>query len=351
MINGKKLTSKVNSGLLEKFFFSLFFVIFCLPSCNHPVIEEKKTNPKPQFYIVYHEKLIEGLRAQCNFEDKIEIFKIIFEGLDGDVFLFPTENHYYFELNCGGENIRGNLQLDTVDRDMGVLHFVYYRPKEIGQQTQYLALNEKAGVEVEKINQEKYRVTFLGKEVLFNLNYLSKNNCIKMDQQEIFLGRIFDESGLEFSLVFDTSINKFLYYFCEDSLVKHHFKNIAPGIFFEIRTEFVFARDEKTERYILVGVHAPQVFSNSYFDGPFDQVPDNIAEQTEIRKYLEIAYPEYVGKIDAFGNFIENPEERVVIEAEKTYRSFNEFFGLSECFEQDKKTDRACILQFLENIR
>ena len=56
-------------------------------------------------------------------------------------------------------------------------------------------------------------------------------------------------------------------------------------------------------RKVLAAVRQASVERNDWFDGPFDQLADNYADQTNIRHYIEEALPDCRGRIDKWGYF------------------------------------------------
>ncbi|WP_163364710.1 hypothetical protein, partial [Escherichia coli] len=67
------------------------------------------------------------------------------------------------------------------------------------------------------------------------------------------------------------------------------------------RTGFAFYRDG--DRKILIGVNERNSRLNTYFDGPFDQLPENFIEGETLREAIVAAAPEIKGKIDRLGTF------------------------------------------------
>jgi hypothetical protein len=51
-------------------------------------------------------------------------------------------------------------------------------------------------------------------------------------------------------------------------------------------------------------VRAAEVSANTYFDGPFDQLPDNFIAATPFAELAQRAYPSTRGRIDRHGNFL-----------------------------------------------
>jgi hypothetical protein len=136
------------------------------------------------------------------------MFGWVLGNLPDRVKVYPTENYYYFRFMHNGQNYAGNIRLDAADRDDGKVHFGYYE-----DMTEYRAqplilyrpLDKAAGVTVEKIERLLYRVSYQGKSVLFELNDLSgvKPPPEILASDEIYIGPVFDDSAIQFFLVFN----------------------------------------------------------------------------------------------------------------------------------------------------
>ncbi|HKS63893.1 MAG TPA: hypothetical protein VJT13_19480, partial [Xanthobacteraceae bacterium] len=67
------------------------------------------------------------------------------------------------------------------------------------------------------------------------------------------------------------------------------------------RTGFAFYRDHRMNRKILIGAFEGNMRANNYFDGPFDQLPDNFIEGEALRDAILAVRPQLKGHIDRFG--------------------------------------------------
>src|SRR6185295_3505585 len=85
------------------------------------------------------------------------------------------------------------------------------------------------------------------------------------------------------------------------------------------RTGFAFYRDHRIERKILIGVFAANSELNNYFDGPFDQLPENFIEGDSLRQAIIASDPSVKGQIDRLGNFADG-EGRYLIHPYMLYR-------------------------------
>jgi hypothetical protein len=240
--------------------------------------------------------------------DPMEVFAFVLGSLPARVKVYPTENYYYFYFNDRHVRWAGNLRLDAVDRDEGKLHFAYYEDlAEWREQDtlRYEVLDGSRGVEVEKLAPLLYRVSYGGKNVIFELNDLSKVRPPEgtLAPDEVFLGPIFDESAMRFFLVFDRQLKVFHYILDETVEVADQFLDSedTDRIVIGKRTGFAFYRDERLNRKILIGVFQGNSRVNNYFDGPFDQLPDNFLVGDTLRDAILMAEPQLTGQIDRFG--------------------------------------------------
>ena len=76
---------------------------------------------------------------------------------------------------------------------------------------------------------------------------------------------------------------------------------VADRILIGQRTGFAYYLDDKLDRKILVGVFEGNARVNNYFDGPFDQLPDNFLEGDTLRQIILEVEPSLAGQIDRFG--------------------------------------------------
>jgi hypothetical protein len=236
------------------------------------------------------------------------VFGFVFASLPERVIVYPTENYYYFGFVQNGIRYAGNLRLDARTRDDGKLSFAYYEDTSQWYDrsaTHYVLLDGSHGVTVEKTAPLVYRVSYRGKQVTFALNDLSqvKPPADVLGPDEAFVGPIFDESGIRFFLVYNSNLRLFHYLLDETVKVADQFF-VAKGserIVIGKRTGFAFYRDDRLNRKILIGVFEGNWRANNYFDGPFDQLPDNFLQGDTLRNAILAIDPSLEGRIDRFG--------------------------------------------------
>ncbi len=267
-----------------------------------------------------------------------DVFGHVFASLPERVTVYPTENYFYFTFGYNGLVYAGNMRLDVKDRDAGVLHFAYFNKTEdwnFDLLTQYRPLTAADGVKVEKVEDLLYRVTFRGKSTLFALNDLG-DVAPPPDQVaagEEYLGPVFDESGVQFYLLFHRADKRFMFVLNEAAPKTEElmpYSDGDPSILIGMRTGFAFYQDRYQDRKILVGVYVGNVDNNNYFDGPFDQLPDNFLAGDTLKNAILAVYPDLEGQIDRLGNFVGH-EGRFLVNPYTNYLYLNELEAFRRC--------------------
>ena len=111
---------------LTKSFFRFWVGIVALFFMGHGVFAAtlKQNDPSKQTSrtVFFNEDVITGLYDKTQMEQTDQIFDLVFSSLKDTVTVYPTENYYYFSLNTAGKTLWGNLRLDVIDRDQGIIH-------------------------------------------------------------------------------------------------------------------------------------------------------------------------------------------------------------------------------------
>jgi hypothetical protein len=270
--------------------------------------------------------------------DPMAVFAFVLDSLPDRVKVYPTENYYYFRFMHGGTPYAGNIRLDPLERDQGKVQFGYYPDltewrDQIAGDT-YVVLDASRGVTVEQLERLVYRVSYRSKSVVFALNDLSqvKPPAGALGPDEKFLGPIFDESAIRFFLVYNSKLK--IFHFVLDETVKVADDLIASArsdrILIGRRTGFAFYRDHRLDRKIMIGAFEGNSRLNNYFDGPFDQLPENFIEGEELRQAIVEADPSVKGRIDRLGHF-SNDEGRYLINPYMLYRKESDLLVIHRC--------------------
>ena len=278
--------------------------------------------------------------------------------LPDSVKVYPTENYYYFYFYHHSTRYAGNIRLDASDRDEGILHFAYYEDlAEWKEQPPvlYQKFDKSHGVTVEKIERLVYRVAYGDKSVVFRLNDLSavKPPPAIMGPDEKYLGPVFDESAVRFFLIFNKRLKLFHYVLDETVAVADQFvrASLTSRILIGRRTGFAFYQDYRLKRKILIGVFEGNARVNNYFDGPFDQLPDNFVEGEELREAILAVDPSLTGKIDRVGSAPDG-SGRYLIGPYVYYRTEEDLRSFHDCATRRRRTDGAyyrCFVHVDEN--
>ncbi len=212
------------------------------------------------------------------------VFEAVFEQLAPKVTVYPTESYYYFTFQLNGINYAGNIRFDAADQFDGKVHFAYaneyaYWRKPL--EPVYKKMGPEDGVKTEQVSKFLYKITFKDKTVEFVLPDLSnvKPAPGMLRDDEIYLGPSWDESGVQFFLIFNKTAKTFLYLLNETPKVDlYEPSSLSPAVTVGNRTSFAFYKDKLLNRQILMGDFIGHTMLNDYFDGPFDQLPDNYVQ-------------------------------------------------------------------------
>ena len=265
------------------------------------------------FRLQTNQRYIEQLNANGSLDiaDSKAVFGFVLDSLPDRVKVYPSENYYNFTFHHRSVRYTGNIRLENEARDQGKVHFAYSIESNLWSERHsaevfHVLLDSDQGVTVEKLAPLSYRVAFQGKSVVFDLNDLSgvRPPAGVLTADERYIGPIFDESGVRFFLVYNSKLKLFHYLLDETVEVADVFfsAKMSERLIIGRRTAFALYRDAKRERKILVGVFDGNVRVNNYFDGPFDQLPDNFIEGETLRSAILDVESGLKGKIDRFGS-------------------------------------------------
>jgi hypothetical protein len=270
--------------------------------------------------IFLNQAFIEGEYSKLNVEDPDTVFWHIFSQLSDEVYVYPTENYFYFSFYSEGRLFMGNMRLAPEERDQGILHFAYFeyndQPKSPDDfYEKYKEYRPGGGVEVEKISGFVYRVASRNKAVTFHLAELDQTvpRGLGMRRTETFVCRTWDESGFKFYLLFNKAPAHFLWVLNEEDGIPGTLEPVDESLVVDKLSDFAFYVDQAYQRKILVGVNAQNIKRNNYYDGPFDQLADNYIKETDFADFVQQAYPYTRGRIDRYGVFRDVKGTRVSI--------------------------------------
>jgi hypothetical protein len=299
------------------------------------VTQEQAALPK----LFTHQSYVEQVLSQSalKVDDPKAVFAFVLNSLPDRVKVYPTENYYYFRFVHNGAQYAGNVRLDNETRDQGRIHVAYsidFAEWKDEDPAFHKLLGQEDGVIVEKVDRLVYRVSYGAKSVIFELNDLSSvvppPGALGPDER--FIGPIFDDSVVRFFLVYNTRLKLFHYILDETVPPTDIYVPTAKTdrIVIGKRTGFAFYRDHRLNRKILIGVFEGNSRVNSYFDGPFDQLPDNFIKGEDLRSAILEVEPSLKGAIDRFGSD-PSGESRYMISPYMHYREEEQLLVFDKC--------------------
>ena len=291
-------------------------VVLCAALLAFPLFASDEAPPgkgvrQVKSKLILQQDVIEGYSSdEVDLKDVDAYFWHIFSELPGEVTVYPSENYYYFIDCIAGRQIWGNIRLPAGKREQGVVAFGYSEFNEFpsGEQNKGRSkyFGAKDGMSVKSKDPFTWLVSHKTKTVTFHLHKLSTEppKIFVLKTNEVCIERTFDESGIQFFLLFNTDGNYFFWVLNEEEAVPDQFVPLEKDILIGRRTGFAFWVDgQKKPRKVLASVRKISVTRNDYYDGPFDQLADNYVDHNKISEWIERAYPSLKGRIDKYGYF------------------------------------------------
>lgn len=296
--------------------------------------------------LMFHQKYIEDVnrKTKLDVDNIMTVFEFVMDSLPERVTVYPSENYFYFKFIHNSQTYAGNIRLDTSDRDEQNVHFAYFLEYTLWQKSQdlkYKKLTPADGIKLEKLGPLSYKLIYKDKSVIFDISDLSKQKPLAgmLSRDETFIGPAEDDSGIKFFLVFNKRLKMFLFLLNENEGVADvlHPVKISSSMSVGGRTGFVFYKDLKLDRKILIGVFEGNSMVNNYFDGPFDQLPDNFVQGDEMRKAVVAIDPSLEGKVDRFGADPKG-DERFAVNPYIYYGSIDDLNIIEKCVKNKRGT-------------
>lgn len=246
--------------------------------------------------------------------------------------VYPSEQYFYFRLTQGGTRYAGNLRF--TEAEQGAVHIGYYRHDRPREHVWHALLGDEDGVHISKGEDGAFTLHdtahALSRSFTLATDWLAIPESLRLREDERAITGVLDESGVALVLLFNEAVGCFYYALNEEQPAADRFAPIGSHgrLFHGERTRFILLDEPALDRRLLVGVERDQIMANSFFDGPFDQVPPGLSIGAE----LIAAYP-YVtlrGGIDDHGVFRELDDQRVAISPYKAYDTPARFIEWAE---------------------
>jgi hypothetical protein len=302
--------------------------------------------------VVHHREPPAG-NVLPDFEDPRSILRHVLSAAPVEPVVHPSERYYYYEFPLGDRVVSGNIRF--TEAEVGEVSVGYFdrldrsamRWATFGRGGE-LALDGHgpgSGVVSVAMDRELGKVTVaftdeqgsgsLSRTFTLDQSAFGNEADAGLLPGERYVSGVLDESGFYFHLIY-SELHRAFYYTLQSN--RRHADSLheiaASGIGVEAATpedlmllvggesRFVFLRDAALGRTILVGVSKGAIAANSYYDGPFDQVPPHLP----LRPMLTDAYPyvAYGGGIDEHGRFLDRVGQRVAISPYHDYADLDE---------------------------
>lgn len=300
--------------------------------------------------LTLNESMIAGYYTNVDITDATAMFGAIFRRLPREATVYPSEGYYYFKACIRGFDVTGCFTFFPRDRERGILSFSYGLRRDPEARAEVcnldggcVDLDASDGVSMREIRPFVYRVKYEDKVVDFTIHHgpLDRPAPASLADDEVYVGPSFDESGLRFHLIFNRTIGRLFWVLNENGFVPESLVAHGPHVAIGTRTGFAFFQDAARERQILIGVRGRDVLHNTWYDGPFDQMPDNwvISGDVELRPYLEKHYGFAPGTIDRFGNYVGKAGRRVAVAPYRVYYDRGEL-DFANAIGRDESADR-----------
>lgn len=303
-------------------------------ACASPAVAQQPPGPQ----VLFNEAEIAALgRAPVDTGDPFSVLRHILASAGNEIVVYPSEGYYYFRFQNGPRLVAGNLRFDLMDAARGQLNFAYYSDAAFGDDPvdHYSLLGPEDGIGLQTVGPFEYRLEFEGR-VTRVLIYDAREELAApkpLAPDELYVGPVFDESGVRLHMIFDQTENAFFFALNDTAPPGDTFTAYPglPQVHLGDRTGYAFYEDANLGRWILIGVARRNIASNSYFDGPFDQLPDRFIDPDRMRELMELAYPDLAGRIGPRGVYLDASYMRTMVAPYRRYYSTQEFAELSDC--------------------
>jgi len=320
-------------------------ILFTLTIVSIPqTLKAQNPGHAGNFSVLLNEKGIQLLdqRLSVDLDSPRAVFLEILKQLPKTVKVYPTENYYYFHFFHDGQRYAGNIRLAQPGITSGKVMFNYFLATtswHFDEEDHFAIFEQKDGVKINSHSPLQHTITVDGVSVRFELNDLSRVQPPEnfLAPGETYLGPVFDESGMEFYLIYNKHHRQFAFFLNQNSAKRDKYIPFSKGSALEqgLRTGFVYWFNKARNRRLLVAIYEQNAELNNTFDGPFDQLPDNFIKGEMLRKAILHARPDVKGKIDRFGNFT-GEKQRFLISPYLTYFNPEDLKPLALCI---KKTN------------
>lgn len=323
--------------LLKAALFSAFLILTC-SGCSMNFSDD---DIRSSGNIDFNSDFIEQVHNDAiDLDNHRDVLRFILSNAGDTIKIYPSEGYFYFSFHSNGVLVKGNLRFDKYLRDEGRVSFAYFR--------------HHAGIRRRTIDRDKHWTLgpeddfFLTKTDLFHYNLKFEETTIAVEiydattelhaekpvsDGEIYVGPVFDESGVRFHLIFDQLTNVFLFLRNTDLGPAETVRQLEenPSILIGNRSRFAYYDDVEHDRQVLIGVNKDNVRTNTLYDGPFDQLPDSFVDPVYFMELILLYKPSLQGKIGPGGIFLSDSDMRTGLYPYLDYDYERQLLGVSQC--------------------
>ena len=287
----------------------------------------------------------------------------ILESLPETLEVFPSENYYYFQIPVCGKIYKGNLRTLFYYGKIKQVYLVYESYKNISiyellKDTFEIVLfpSENTKLKTYKLTENLWKIV-LNNDRKLNITkfivYIDPPHRIyNLPSTTKFVFNTIDESGISFSLAYDTTINNFIWFLNDSQLIPISLKKLQNELYIEPISGFVFLKvtDNEIIYYILIGVPVINIIENNWWDGPFDQLNDR-NWNLELRKYVVKSLPELDTLINEYLYYNHSKYGRVAISNYFKYTTIEEIINILEKYIQLNSEEPVTYIKVLDIFR
>lgn len=337
----------------------VYAVRACLVGCalalTLVVSADAASGEEPRSPIRFNESEIAALsQSAVDPARPLDVLRYVLAAAGDEITVYPSEGYFYFQFQNGPQRILGNIRFDLYDAAEGRLNFGYYAPVAYGAERvdHFSLLSASDSVGLVAVSPFEYNLSFDGRTTRVRIHDAREELAgpKPLAPGESYVGPVFDESGVRLHLLFDEIENAFFFVLNETPPPADTYSDL-PGVErlqMGDRTAFAFYEDAARERRILVGVSYANVRSNSYFDGPFDQLPDRFVPPEHMRDLIVRAFPDLAGRVGSRGVYLGAEHMRAMVAPYRQYAAATELLELSACdaLAEDNHALTRCLQDF-----
>lgn len=309
----------------------------------------------------FHESFIRSLEAAGpDLARPLDVFSYVVARLPRRITVYPSEGYYYFSFRAAGELVRGNIRFDAGARESGRVSFAYFHDSEADDAARNARLPDgidigaAEGLTLRKLAPFRYRLGWRGRDVAVSIYDAESERARppRLYADEELLGPSYDESGVRFWLIFNRRDKGFHYLLNAGLGHVEKYREIGfdgPGarILRGTVTGFAYLHDIDGRMY-LIGVDRRSVAANSYYDGPFDQLPDSFVDPLRLRDLIVESDPDAAGKLGPYGRYLADRDTRYAIAPYLEYSATGQLRPYRACTAEGP--DRAPVLTCMARI-